>query len=311
MKIKILGSGGDGGYPQWNCGCAQCAGLRAVTLKAQARTQMQVAFSPMKGIWFLIGASPDLRAQMLATPEFAPYSENGGISPIAGVFLASAEAASVMGLLHLRESQSQFVFATSGVQRLLKNENKIFRVANGNSPTAQWQMLSTRGRIGCHLSENPGDPPTFYYSSVSLGGAYPDFASDEFRRNAAADEANVGVVIEQDGKKLFVGPSIAASTSLWTKVAGSADLALVDGAYWSDDELLRAGVGEKTAREMGHVPISGVGGLLEQYPGKATGQRVLIGMSHTNPILEEDSVERREALEAGFEIAYDGMEFEL
>jgi pyrroloquinoline quinone biosynthesis protein B len=269
-----------------------------------------VAFSPIKGIWFLIGASPDLRAQILTAPEFAPYAENGGISPIAGVFLPSAATASVMGLLHLRESQSYFVFATSGVQRLLKNENKIFRVVNGNSPTAQWQMLSTRGRIGCHLSDNPGDPPTFYYSSVSLGGGYPEFASDEFRRNAAADEANVSVVIEQDGKKLFVAPSIAGGTSLWTKAA-SADLALVDGAYWSDDELVRAGIGEKTARELGHVPISGAGGLLEQYPQEANGRQVLIGVSHTNPVLNEASEEHRAVLDAGFAIAYDGMELEL
>ncbi len=311
MKIKILGSGGDGGYPQWNCGCSQCAGLRAGTRKAQARTQVQVAFSPMRGIWFLIGASPDLRAQILATSELAPYSENGGISPIAGVFLPSAEAASVMGLLHLRESQSYFVFATAGVQRLLKNENRIFRVKNGSNPAAQWQMLSTRGRIGCHLSENPGDPPTFYYSSVSLGGAYPEFASDEFRRSAAADEANVGVVIEQDGKKLFVAPSIAGTSSLWTKMAGTADLTLIDGRFWSNDELIREGLGERTVREMGQVPISGDGGLLEQYPEDATGRKVLIGIGHSNPVLDEDSVERSEVLDAGFEIAYDGMEFEL
>lgn len=311
MKIKILGSGGDGGYPQWNCGCTRCAGFRAGSKKAQARTQVQVAFSPMSGIWFLIGASPDLRAQILATPELAPYSENGGISPIAGVFLPSAEAASVMGLLHLRESQSYFVFATSGVQRLLKNENLIFRVKNGSNPAARWQMLSTRGRIGCHLSENPGDPPTFYYSSMSLGGAYPEFASDEFRRSAATDEANVGVVIEQEGKKLFVAPTVAGTSSLWTKTAGTADLTLIDGSFWNDDELNGEGLEKKTAREMGHVPISGDGGLLEQYPADATGRKVLIGIGHRNPILDEDSVERSEVRDAGFEIAYDGMEFEL
>ncbi len=313
MKIKILGSAASGGFPQWNCACANCTSVREGSLKGPARMQTQVAFSPMAGIWFLVGASPDLRTQILTIPELSPYSESGGISPIAGVFLTSAEAVYAMGLLHLRESQSFFVFATSGVQRLLKNENRIFRVQDRANPEAQWQMLSTRGRIGCHLSEYPGDPPTFFYSSVPLGGEWPDFASTDFRENSAQEEANVGVVIEQAGKKLFVGPAIAGTNSLWTKAAASADVTLIDGTCWSDEELVQAGLGEKTAREMGHVPLSGPDGLLQQYPRDAEGRKrkILINIGHTNPIVDEASAEHREVLDAGFEIGYDGMEIEM
>ena len=311
MKVKILGSAGGGGFPQWNCTCANCARMRYGTIQARARSQMQVAFSPIEGIWFLVGASPDLRTQILATPELSPDPGAPGVSPIAGVFLLSAEVDGAMGLLHLREFQNFFVFATSGVQRMLKTENRMFKVLDRASPPVQWQMLSTRGRIGCHLSENPGDPPTFFYSCVPLGGEYPGFASEDFRRIAAAEEARVGLVIEQEGKKLFVAPSISGKSSLWGKTAGGAELALIDGTYWSDDEMIQTGRGEKTARESGHLPFSGAGGLLEQYPSDGEGRKVLINMNSTNPILDEASAEHREAREAGFEVAYDGMELEL
>jgi pyrroloquinoline quinone biosynthesis protein B len=311
MRIRILGSAAGGGFPQWNCACANCAGLREGAVRSKARTQTQIAFSPLPDVWFLVGASPDLRAQVLATPELSPHPENSGSSPITGVFLLSADVDSVMGLLHLREFQNFFVFATPAVQRLLKNENRVFKVLDRASPPVQWQMLSSRGRIGCHLSENAGDLPTFFYTSVPLGGSYPDFASDEFRSSASAEEATVGLVIEQDGKKLFIAPSLAGATSQWERVAANSDLTFIDGTFWSDEELMQTGRTKKTAREIGHLPLSGPEGLLEQYPKAAKGRKILIHMNNTNPILDEDSPEHRAVLDAGFEIAYDGMEFEL
>ena len=86
---------------------------------------------------------------------------------------------------------------------------------------------------------------------------------------------------------------------------------MIDGTFWSDDELIHTGRSSKTARDMGHLPLSGPGGLLEQFPRNARGRRVLIHINNTNPILDEDSAEHRAVLDAGFEIAYDGMELEL
>src|SRR5215475_1569767 len=119
MRIKILGSAAGGGFPQWNCNCANCAGLRKGTIRSRARTQTQIAFSVNGSAWFLIGASPDLRAQILATPELGPNGSSPTGSPIAGVFLPSADVDSLMGLLHLREFQSFFVFATPSLQRVV------------------------------------------------------------------------------------------------------------------------------------------------------------------------------------------------
>ena len=91
----------------------------------------------------------------------------------------------------------------------------------------------------------------------------------------------------------------------------SADLVLLDGTFWSEDELRQTGRTQKTATEIGHLPLSGPGGLLEQYPQNARGRKILLHINNTNPILDEESAEHRAVLEAGFEIAYDGMTIDL
>jgi pyrroloquinoline quinone biosynthesis protein B len=313
MRIKLLGSAAGGGFPQWNCACANCRGIREGSLHGRARTQTQIAFSPDPAgkVWFLVCANPDLRTQILATPELAPRDQSETHSPVAGVFLPSADVDSVMGLLHLREFQSFFVFAASAVQRILKKENKIFGVLDRADPSVQWQVLSSSGRLGCHLSESPGEAPAFVCVTMPLGGSYPDYVSEELQRTLSAEEAALGFVFEQKGKSVFVAPSLSGRNSEWTKAAASSDLVLIDGTFWSDDELIKTGRSKRTAREIGHLPLSGADGLLEQFPKSARGRKVLIHINNTNPILDEDSPEHRAALDAGFEIAYDGMEFEL
>jgi pyrroloquinoline quinone biosynthesis protein B len=313
MRIKILGSAAGGGFPQWNCACANCRGLREGTLRSHARTQTQIAFSPDPDakVWFLVSASPDLRTQIVATPELAPQADSETHSPIAGVFLHSADVDSVMGLLHLREFQSFFVFAAAAVQRILKKENKIFGVLDRADPPVQWQVLSSKGRLGCHLSESPGEAPAFVCVTMPLGGSYPDHVSEDVQRNLSPDEAAIGFTFEQKGKSVFIAPSLSGRNPEWTKAAASSDLVLIDGTFWSDDELIKTGRSKKTAREIGHLPLSGSNGLLEQFPANAKGRKVLIHINNTNPILDEDSPEHRATLDAGFEIAYDGMEFEL
>jgi pyrroloquinoline quinone biosynthesis protein B len=310
MRIKILGSAAGGGFPQWNCSCRNCAGLRGRSVRAKPRTQTQIAFTPDDQVWFLIGASPDLRSQILSTPELWPNSSSPGRSPIGGVFLPSAEVDSAMGLLHLREFQGFFVFSSAGIQRVLRSENRIFKVLDRADPPVQWQTLSSKGRLGIHLSENPGEAPTFVCNTIPLGGSYPDFVSDETRRAISADDASLGFLFEQDGKKLFVATSISGQNFEWTKLAASADVVLIDGTFWTDYELHETGRSNKSAREIGHLPLSGPEGLLAQFPADAKGRKILIHINNTNPILDEGSAEHRAVLDAGFEIAYDGMSIE-
>ena len=311
MQVKILGSAAGGGFPQWNCGCRNCSGLRAGSLKATARTQTQLAFSPDGQVWFLLGASPDLRTQILATPELAPAPGESSSSPIGGVFLTSADVDSLMGLLHLREFQSFFVFATPAIQRVLKSENRIFDVLHRADPPVQWQTLSPGARLACRFGEDPSAPPTFICVPVALDGDYPDFISTELRRTLSSQEAVLALRFEQPGKSFCFAPSLADGSAEGLKAAATSNIAFLDGTFWSDDELIRAGRGHKTAREMGHLPLSGRDGLLAQFPKDSGCRKILIHINNTNPILDENSDERRVTLDAGFEIAYDGMEFTL
>jgi pyrroloquinoline quinone biosynthesis protein B len=311
MRIRILGSAAGGGFPQWNCACRNCAGLRDRSVRAKPRTQTQIAFTPDDHVWFLIGASPDLRSQILSTPELWPNPSSPNRSPIGGVFLPSADVDAAMGLLHLREFQNFFIFTSAGIQRALKSENRIFKVLDRADPPVQWQTLSAKGRLGIHLSENPGEAPTFVCNTIPMGASYPDFVSDETRRAVPADDASMGFLFEQGGKKLFVATNLSGHSSEWMKLAASADVILIDGTFWTDDELGHTGRSNKSARDIGHLPLSGSDGLLEQFPDEAQGRKILIHINNTNPILDEISTEHRAVLDAGFEIAYDGMSIEL
>ena len=309
MRVKVLGSGAGGGFPQWNCGCSNCNGLRAAKLHGSPRTQTQIAFSVNSKAWFVLNASPDLRAQILATPELAP-PEGTRHSPIAGVFLPSADVDSIMGLLHLREFTPFRIFATPAVQQIVRAENTIFRVLDRAMPPVQWLGISMRPQFA-RVDSDPREDSSFRCSAVPLGGAYPDYVSDALRGSLPADQAVVGLLVEQGEKRLFFAPSLPGQNQEWKKLAESSDLVFLDGTFWSDDELIRATGSGKTARAIGHLPLSGTDGLLQQFSGTGRGRRVLIHINNTNPILDEDSTEYHQVREMGWEIAHDGMEFVL
>ena len=283
MHIKILGSAALGGFPQWNCACHNCDGQRAGSLRGKARTQTQLAFSPIEGVWFLLGASPDLRTQILATPELAPSPD--APSPVAGLFLPSADLEDIEGLQQLVGVGSTFIFATTAVQKLVRAEAHAFPSREGTKASVQWQALSPRRRIGCHLSENPGDAPTFFYTSIPVGGGYPGHLSEEMRRNLPAEEAHAAFLLEQAEKKILIAPRICGGNSEWLKAAESADVAVLDAHYWRE--------------------------LIEQFPRDGHVRKILIRFYHESPLLDETSEEHRAAVEAGFEMAYDGMEIKL
>jgi pyrroloquinoline quinone biosynthesis protein B len=305
MRVKVLGSGAGGGFPQWNCGCSNCIRLRVGKLRGSARTQTQIAFSVDRQAWFLLNASPDLRTQILATPELAP-PDGSRRSPITGVFLPSADVDSIMGLLHLREFTPFRIFATPGVQQILREENTVFRVLDRATPPVQWLGLSMQPQF----ARAAGDS-SFRYSAVPLDGTYPDYVSDALRGKLPADQAVVGLLVECGDKRLFFAPSLSGQNQEWKKLAESSDLVFLDGTFWSDDELIRATGSGKTARAIGHLPLSGADGLLQQFSGAGRGRRVLIHINNTNPILDEESAEYRQVREMGWEIAHDGMEFAL
>ena len=314
MRVTVLGSAAGGGFPQWNCACPNCSRLRAGRLSSKARSQAQVMVCPNAGPntdeTYLLNASPDLRTQILSSPLLAPVRRPRH-TPIAGVLLTSADVDSVVGLLHLREFQPLHIYATRSVRRILLEENRIFRVLERANPSAIWQDIPLNSWFPLATVNSSSEESSTRCRMVPLGSTYPDYVSEDLRRALDPGEAVVGLVLAQGSKQIFYAPALPGRSAEWKDWAQSSDLCLLDGTFWSENELISTGVGSKTAREIGHLPLSGAGGLLEEVDTVKQGRRVLIHINNTNPILDEESPEHREVRDAGWEIAYDGMQFEL
>jgi pyrroloquinoline quinone biosynthesis protein B len=310
MRVKVLGSAAGGGFPQWNCGCPNCSRLSVGVLKGRSRTQAQVAVSPSKATWLLLNASPDLRQQLLEDSEFAPTEGTRG-TPISAVVLTSADVDCVLGLLHLREFQPLHIYSTASVRRLLTEENTLFRTLERSHPPVCWENLPFGQPIPIFQQTPSGDEWGLFCRAVPLGGDFPDYASDRLRRSLPEEEAVIGLELTQNGKKLFYAPSLPGRGEDCKRCATESDVALLDGTFWTDDEFIRVLGSGKTATQMGHLPLSGSNGLLERLHGLRDVRRVLIHLNNTNPALDEESDASRALREEGWEVAYDGMEFEL
>ena len=310
MRVKVLGSAAGGGFPQWNCGFSNCSRLRVGVLRGQKRTQAEVAISPESGSWLLLNASPDLRQQISQDPEFFP-TEQTRSTPIAALILTSADVDSVLGLLHLREFQPLRIYASASVRRVLTEENTLFRALERSVPPVHWEDLPLDRATPVFQISNQGSDESLVCTAVSLGGEFPDYVSERLRKSLPAAEAVIGLAFVQNGKRLFFAPTLPGRGEEWKRRAAASDVALLDGTFWTDRELIDVRGGGKTAREIGHVPLSGAGGLLEQMRDARDLRRILIHLNNTNPALDEESAARRTLRDAGWEVAYDGMEIEL
>jgi pyrroloquinoline quinone biosynthesis protein B len=225
----------------------------------------------------------------------------------------------VVGLLHLREFQPFRVITTPAVRRILFEENRIFRVLERASPPVVWEDIPRDAWFSVETSSQSDSSapaqreakPPLRCRAINLGGGYPDYVSEDLRRALPPEEATVALVLADSARQMLYAPSLSGQTDEWKPWARSSDLCLLDGTFWDDRELIDAGIASKTARQIGHIPVSGPGGLLEEFsdPGKA--RRVLIHLNNTNPVLDEDSAQYRQVRDAGWEIAYDGTDFNL
>jgi len=298
LTAIVLGAAGGGGYPQWNCRCPVCRLAWSGDSRVKTRTQASLAVSADREHWTIINATPDLRAQLIATPALHPR-RNVRDSPIAAVILTGAEVDQVAGLLTLRERQPFTVFATAETLAALE-VNPIFGVlAKGivtRKPVSSGQAFPLPGGLAAELFTVPGKVALY------LEGDDPALAAET--------EANVGVEIVAGRRRLAYVPGAAAITAGLRERLARADVILFDATLFTDDEMIAAGAGDKTGRRMGHMPLAGADGTLAALAG-LPGRRILTHINNTNPILIEDSAERRKAEQAGFEIAEDGMEIVL
>jgi pyrroloquinoline quinone biosynthesis protein B len=279
-------------------------------LKACPRTQAQVAVSSDPSHWFLLNASPDLRHQIFASPELS-VAPSSLASPISTILLTSADVDCVMGLLHLREFQPLHIYSTLSVRRILTEENSLFRVLARSNPPVRWDSLSLDRIIPLAPPTSPGAKDGLFCKAVPLFGGFPDYVSDSLKGSLPPEEAVIGLQLVHKEKRLFYAPSFSGLGEDWQRAVDESDLAFLDGTFWKDDELIQAKRSRKTARDMGHLPLSGERGMLKRPFRLGRTRRVLIHINNTNPVLNEVSPEHRAVREAGWEIAYDGMEFNL
>jgi pyrroloquinoline quinone biosynthesis protein B len=282
VRVRVLGSAAGGGYPQWNCRCGTCEAARA-GVRARPRTQSSLAIRGDDGPWFLVNASPDLRQQL----ETLPPREVDGVraSPIAGVLLTDAEIDHTAGLLLLRESGAPVrVYGAAAIERALR-------------PT----LLRMLARF-CGVDWQPLEPGR----AISLERS--SLVVEPFQ---VGDDQASGFVFRDRASAVTYVPGLASLDDGVLSRFAASDLVLVDGTFWRDDELARLGISDRSARAMGHVPLSGAGGTLELLAELEGPRKALVHINNTNPILLEDSPERAEVVRAGVEVAYDGLEVAL
>jgi pyrroloquinoline quinone biosynthesis protein B len=309
MRIKILGSAAGGGFPQWNCNCRNCGSFRAGTFSGRSRAQTQVAVSSDGHVWFLLNTSPDLRTQIEATPALHPQNA-GRDSPIAGVLLTSGDIDQIAGLLSLRELQPFRIYCTPSIRRILQEDNSMFAMLNRVADQVSWTEIGSDGTFP--LLTKTGNDSGSSGTVFSLGSRYPAYVSRERTASLKPDEALLGLVVtSSSGGRFAYMPAVpAVDNSLLTRLE-EADLLLFDGTFWSDDELIRVQGSGSTAREMGHIPLSGAEGTLHKLAGLRRPRKVFVHINNTNPMLDESGPEYAQVRAAGWEVAEDGWSLDL
>lgn len=303
MRIRVLGSAAGGAFPQWNCNCANCRGVRAGTINARPRTQSSLAVSVDGERWVLFNASPDIRAQLESFPDIHPRGLRG--TGIHAIVLADSQIDHTTGLLMLREGCPHTVYATDMVKEDLSTGFPIFEILKSWNGGLDWRQLPIDGSSFVI----PGIE-SLRFRAIALSGKAPPYSP---HRHDPHSGDNIGMLIDDldGGGRLFYAPGLGGLDDELRELMASADCLLVDGTFWQDDEMAVTGVGSKRAADMGHLPQSGPGGMIEELRSLERPRKVLIHINNTNPILVEDSSQRRILDKEGIEVAYDGMDFTL
>jgi pyrroloquinoline quinone biosynthesis protein B len=297
LTAIVLGAAAGGGFPQWNCRCPICRLAWNGDPRVKPRTQASLAVSGDGEHWTLINATPDLRAQICATPALHPRALRD--SPITSVILTGAEVDQVVGLLDLRERQPFTLCATKQTHGTLR-DNPIFNALSPDFVSRRdiifGEPIALAGGLEAELFAAPGKIPLYLEDTTST--------------LTAGEEENCGIEVRAGARRLVYIPGAASVTPTIETRMAQADVLLFDGTLFTDDEMIRAGVGPKAGRRMGHMPISGDGGSLRLL-SRLSARRIYTHINNTNPILVTGSPERRAVESAGCEIAEDGLRIEL
>ena len=308
LRVVVLGAAAGGGVPQWNCGCAVCRTARSDHPELQS-TQASIAVSGDGAHWFLVNASPDLRQQLIATPQLHPKHGALRHSPIAGVILTNGEIDAVAGLLSMREGSPFAIYAHERVLAILR-ANSIFNVLSEKNvarrPIAVDQAFEPALPDG-----SPSGLEVLPFEVPGKGAWYLEGKAHPAGADGVGDTLGLRIADKQSGKYFYFLAACARVTDDLKSRLKGAPLVFFDGTVWRDDELIAAGLGNKTGQGMGHIAMSGDQGAIANLAGLDIGRKVFLHINNSNPALLGTSAERKAAEQAGWQIPSDGTEIVL
>jgi pyrroloquinoline quinone biosynthesis protein B len=303
----VLGSAAGGGFPQWNCNCPNCAGYRAGRIVAQRRTQSSIAVTVDRVRWYIFNASPDLREQLEQCPSLHPRQ---GLrhTPVEAVVLTNGDIDHTVGLLSMRESQPLRIYSTSRVKEFTLGSNSMFGALMQSATPCVWEEINLFQSWS--LRGINGESSGLRVEAFPVLSKVPLYAESS-ASTAQGDTIGLRILDEQRGSVLVYIPGAREVDRVVEEMVHGAACLLFDGTCWTDEEMVHLGISHKTASYMGHLPISGDGGSLARLAQARVGRKMYIHINNTNPILDEQSDERRQVEAAGWDISFDGMEFEV
>lgn len=310
MIIRVLGSAAGGGFPQWNCACRNCTAARAGAPGLAPRTQSSLAVSADGRAWLLLNASPDLRRQIEDARQLWACADDGlRNSPIKAVVLTNADVDHIAGLINLREVQPFTVYGSARVLSTLAG-NSIFNILAPSAVTRRELLLATPIMIE-GAGENLGltveafavpGKVALYLEDATAG---PDLGTRE------GDTIGLKITEAATGRAFFYVPGCCeVDAPLAARLKGAA-LVFFDGTLYTDDEMIRQGLLDKTGKRMGHISISGPEGSIAAFRDLDVARKIYVHINNSNPVLDENSAERKATESSGWEIGYDGMEIRL
>lgn len=304
MFVHVLGSGAGGGFPQWNCNCVNCKGVREGTIKASPRTQSSIAVSANGTDWILFNTSPDIKKQLDDFPALQPAREVRDTA-ITAIVITDAQIDHVTGMLTLREHNKPWeVYSTKAVHEDLTTGFPVFNILGHFRGINHHEIATDQSSFTIPTAEG------LVFTAVPLKSEAPPYSPH--RHNTVPGD-NIGMRIEdtRTGKNLFYAPGLGVAEPHVIEYMSNADAVLVDGTVWTDDEMSHEGISDKRAQEMGHLDQSSEGGIMSILNAMNKPRKILIHINNTNPILNEESEQRQILNNAGIEVAFDGMDIEL
>lgn len=296
VTIRILGASAGGGLPQWNCGCLNCIAAREGRIPGLS--QSSIAVSGNTADWAVVNASPDLRYQLADCPRLHPRGPRD--VPLRSVLLTNGDIDHVAGLLTLREKQAFDLFATEAIHDVL-GANPIFQALDA--------ALVNRHPVA--LEEAFELVPGLSATLFAVPGKVPLYLEGDTVETCLEGEQTVGVELRSGAARAFYIPGCARMTQALADRLRGAEMVFFDGTLWTDDEMIRLGLGQKTGRRMGHMSISGADGSIAAFADLNVTRKVYVHMNNSNPVVDPASAEAVEATAAGWTIGRDGMEFTL